>query len=386
MSDETTTFTGTDDVDVVGNANPVGITHDYNEAWKAWRRKENNPYAFQCVFHKGENTYIHGSGFHDPNPALEERRSSIRINIVIGMTILIFLLIENFFTLFVLAILHIFGANIGYNYSDHTIYGSQNFVLGLLIVQQLIQYLVPLLCLKIIFRLPNRVAAHMKIDNPRELPSFFGQLLMFFAIANFWLIFTSNKILNISTLGAAYNSISYMGIGHRIIYILFMLIVSSTMTEFLLHGQMFHVLRQYGDWYAIIFTAVMGACISHSLYTILLEFAIAILTGTIVFKSGSILPAIIGRMLYLLLTFIYYIITVEVGLPNNRFLQIIIMAFFFLGFFIFIIITNKYKSRPLVKQTHYLPLKDRFFTLFRFGPLLTVFILSLVLMAIEVVF
>ena len=47
--------------------------------------------------------YIEGKGFHEPDPAAEERRSLIQITMVIGMAIFAYLLIENLLTAILMA-------------------------------------------------------------------------------------------------------------------------------------------------------------------------------------------------------------------------------------------------------------------------------------------
>ena len=76
-----------DTVDVIADSNYSNVSEAYNHAFRAWRNKEDNPYAFRCKKQKKEAVYIEGKGFHEPDPAAEERRSLIQITMVIGMAI-----------------------------------------------------------------------------------------------------------------------------------------------------------------------------------------------------------------------------------------------------------------------------------------------------------
>ena len=87
-----------DTVDVIADSNYSNVSEAYNHAFRAWRNKEDNPYAFRCKKQKKEAVYIEGKGFHEPDPAAEERRSLIQITMVIGMAIFAYLLIENLLT------------------------------------------------------------------------------------------------------------------------------------------------------------------------------------------------------------------------------------------------------------------------------------------------
>ena len=64
-----------DTVDVIADSNYSNVSEAYNHAFRAWRNKEDNPYAFRCKKQKKEAVYIEGKGFHEPDPAAEERRS-----------------------------------------------------------------------------------------------------------------------------------------------------------------------------------------------------------------------------------------------------------------------------------------------------------------------
>lgn len=58
---------------------------------------------------------------------------------------------------------------------------------------------------------------------------------------------------------------------YQIVYLVFEVLAISICKELLLHGDMLHVLRQFGDWDAVILTAVVAVCLSHSCTTILME-------------------------------------------------------------------------------------------------------------------
>ena len=113
-----------DTVDVIADSNYSNVSEAYNHAFRAWRNKEDNPYAFRCKKQKKEAVYIEGKGFHEPDPAAEERRSLIQITMVIGMAIFAYLLIENLLTAILMGVAQIAGMDVGYCYSDGTVYGS----------------------------------------------------------------------------------------------------------------------------------------------------------------------------------------------------------------------------------------------------------------------
>ena len=210
-----------DTVDVIADSNYSNVSEAYNHAFRAWRNKEDNPYAFRCKKQKKEAVYIEGKGFHEPDPAAEERRSLIQITMVIGMAIFAYLLIENLLTAILMGVAQIAGMDVGYCYSDGTVYGNQTAVLVILMCKTVLKFMVPVLILRCCFRMPRRVAYHWKLDSPREFPAAIAVTLIVFAIANAWLLFSPVNFLSSSTLGEAYYTVSYMRRSYQIVYLVF---------------------------------------------------------------------------------------------------------------------------------------------------------------------
>lgn len=222
---------------------------------------------------------------------------------MIGMAIFAYLLIENLLTAILMGIAQIAGMDVGYCYSDGTVYGNQTAVLVILMCKTVLKYLVPVLILRCCFRMPRRVAYHWKLDSPREFPAAIAVTLIVFAVANVWLLFSPVNFLSSSTLGEAYYTVSYMRRSYQIVYLVFEVLAISICKELLLHGDMLHVLRQFGDWDAVILTAVVAVCLSHSCTTILMELTFSLVSGVAVLRSGSVVPAIFCRLLYHVMLF-----------------------------------------------------------------------------------
>lgn len=156
-----------DTVDVVAESNYGTTSEAYNKAFRTWRSSEKNEYAFRCRKRTKEAVYVEGKGYHEPDPAAEERRAIMQINMVIGMALFAFLLIENLLTALLMGAAQVIGLDVGYCYSDGTVYGNQTAVLAILMLKTILKYLVPILIFRLTFRMPRRVAFHLKPDAPR---------------------------------------------------------------------------------------------------------------------------------------------------------------------------------------------------------------------------
>lgn len=375
-----------DTLDIVEQANYSTVSEEYNKAFKAWRNQKNNDYAFRCRKKQKETVYIEGKGYHSPNPAAEERRAMIRINLILGMGIFCYLLIENLLAAILMGIAQLAGLDVGYCYSDGTVFGNQTAVLIILMLKTILKFLVPILIFRFTFHLPRRVAYHIKIDVLHEFPTTIGVTLIVFSVANIWLAFSPINFLSLSTLGEAYYAVSYMQPSYQIFYLAFELLMVCILNELLIHGEALHVLRQFGDWYAIVITALLAVCISHSYVTILMELTFSIITGISVLRSGSLLPSMVCRILYHLLLFAMF--TLEIRSDRSHDYRLLLMLLIFAaGVLLCLIFIRPRRNYPgLVTQKHYLTLRERIKTIFHLGPLMIIFCLCIILMIIEVIF
>lgn len=375
-----------DTVDIVEQANYSTVSETYTQAFKAWRKQPDNVYAFRCRKNEKETIYVEGKGYHDPNPAAEERRAMIRINLVLGMGIFCYLLIDNLLSAILMGLAQLAGFDVGYCYSDGTVFGNQTIVLFILMAKTFLKFLIPILIFRYTFRLPRRVAYHLKLDVPRELPISLGVTCLAFVLANIWLAYSSINFLSFSTLGEAYYSVSYMQPGYQIFYMAFELLTVCILKELMIHGEAIHVLRQFGDWYAILITALLAVCASHSYITVLMELTLGIVTGISVLRSGSLLPAILCRIIYHMMLFALFTLGIfPKHIQNYRFWLLFGIAAAGLLICVCTIRPNRLYPR-LVTQKHYLSFRERIRTIFHLGPLMIVFLLCIILMIIEVIF
>lgn len=376
-----------DTVDVVAESNYSTVSEEYNQLFRAWRNDETNEYAFRCRKREKEAVYVEGKGYHATDPVVEERNTMLRINVVLGMAMLYYLLIENLLTAVLMGAAQLVGLDVGYCYSDGTVYGNQTAVLIILMLKTLLKYLVPILVIRFSFRMPHRMAYRLKPEEAREIPASLAMTLVIFAITNTWFLFSSANLLSFSTLGGAYYTVSYMRPSYQVIYLVFELFMVCILKEVMFHGEALHVLRQFGDWYAVFLTAILAVCATHSHVTVLMELTMSIVTGIAVLRSGSLLPAILDQIVYHVLLFSLFYFEISPNRILHTYRPLLMFAVFLLGVFLCIAVIRPAKKNPaLLSQKHYLSFGERIYTLLHFGPLTIIFCLCAILMVIEVVF
>ena len=91
-------------VDVVADSNYGTVSEAYNTAFRKWRNREENNYAFRCRKRRNEAVYVEGKGYHEPDPAAEERRAMTQAHMIIGIALFAYLLIENLLTAMLMGI------------------------------------------------------------------------------------------------------------------------------------------------------------------------------------------------------------------------------------------------------------------------------------------
>lgn len=374
-------------VDVIEEFDYRNHADSYNDALKQWRKNENNDYVFRCRKRAREAVYVEGKGYHAPTPAIEERRAIIRINIVLGVGILSYLLIETLLSVILMGVFQLLGIDVGYTYSDSTFYGNQTAVLVILMLESLLKYLVPILIFHLFFKMPLRVGCRIRPHVAMEIPASAAITMAVFAVTNFWLLFSSANILSYSTLGTAYYAVSYMRPLYQSIYLLYELLIITSLTEVMLHGEAFHVLRQFGDWFAVLVTTVLAVCAAHSLVTMMMELTFSLVTGVAVLRSGSLLPAMGNRILYRILLFLLFGLEISPSRTLYRFRPWFLLIVLLVGVIgIAIFARPNRKDVGLVTQKSYLSVRERIQMMLHLGPLSIVFFLCIALMVIEVVF
>lgn len=348
-----------DTVDVVAESNYGTTSEAYNKAFRTWRSSEKNEYAFRCRKRTKEAVYVEGKGYHEPDPAAEERRAIMQINMVIGMALFAFLLIENLLTALLMGAAQLIGLDVGYCYSDGTVYGNQTAVLAILMLKTILKYLVPILIFRLTFRMPRRVAFHLKPDAPREFPATIAVTLIIFAVTNVWMLFSPINFLSNSTLGEAYYTVSYMRPSYQMVYLVFELLTVSICKELFLHGEVLHVLRQFGDWYAIILTAILAVCVSHSWTTILMELTFSIVSGIAVLRSGSLIPSIFCRMLYHVMLFGLFAMEIWPNQTLQAYRPLFLFLVLLVGILLCLLSIRPTRKSPALLTQKHLPFHER---------------------------
>ncbi|NLP26717.1 MAG: hypothetical protein GX365_05165 [Clostridiales bacterium] len=131
--------------------------------------------------------------------------------------------------------------------------------------------------------------------------------------------FLSNQIL--------YDNYNILAI---FIYYTFEIIIVSVLIELFLHGSLFHVLRQFGDIFALISTTAISIIIIHN-YAQCIPFALmTLISGIFILRSGSIITGFLVRIIFNIYFFSIMILNnnlnTNLSLTKSYFMSIFFLA------------------------------------------------------------
>lgn len=267
----------------------------YNEMFKAWRRQRKDSIGFYYVSKPNELTYQDGYGFVKDYPEAAERNALRRVMNIIGVTMIMLGVIDLLYKYAVPDLLAFFGADIYFDKYAKTFYGNEWIILGLDIFFNIIKRLIPLLYVYKKMRMPVNVMIPTKITNRTlfrySIPvtlfaagccitatGIYDRVLMYCGI-------TKNKLFMIPDSNAV-----------LVLYLIVHIIVIPVISEVHTRGALMQLLRQFGDGFAIVVTALLTALISYNLSAFCYIFIVSIVIGFFTVRTGSVATAIIMRV------------------------------------------------------------------------------------------
>lgn len=359
----------------------------YNNKYRSWRRRNDNPFSFKFEGNRKESIFVDGKGFV-ANSAEDTEKSMLgKIFYTIGLALLMWIVVENIAGKIIVFLLGQFGVDIHNNFFSSSLYGGGTEIVIAIIAISSIQVLVPLLFLHFKFKLPARVEFMASMNSPTQLIAAIGASL----VASTIICLPTAYSIETKEIFEFFQTNTDLQVWDQtefLVYTIFDIIVLSVMTEFLFHGAMFAVLRQFGDPFAIAMTAFTAAMLTQDVREIPAMFLISVIAGLGMIRSGSIFTAVSVNVIYkiykLTITVLELDHSEKMPLTRNFFMLAAFAAGALLMFIMWLIKHKKeifgvafYKSE--VKE------KDRIITSVRTFPYSAVIMICVVYALIKVV-
>lgn len=285
-------------IDIVKSSYYPYQNKEYNKLYKKWRSDKKNGYAYRYVNDRRENCYMEGVGYIKVHPEKIERSVLSRTAFIIGIAFMAQFIIEIFGGYFLALFVNLFGGGLTWEILGGFIGGSESYAVAINSVISILSAAVPLFVLYFSLQLPTGVAFPVKIVDKRAFHMAIPFIMVMLPVGLFC------QFIYGSFLGAVGISMDMLMLPLPqsklllAVTLVTYVIVVPLITEICLRGILLQVLRQYGDGFALLFTSLIAAFLTHDITQFCLVFIISLGVGFFVLRTGSVLTGMIMRIAF----------------------------------------------------------------------------------------
>lgn len=364
-------------IDIVEDFQCPYQTDKYRDAFRKWRRRDSNRYAFRVTKNLREVSFSDSVRTSEVSPYRAEQEVLYRLGYLIGCAMVIYLTVENVLDKLIVWLLNTMGMDIQMIFWGTNLYGDERNVFLVIVMINALKYLIPLIILHRFLRIPIAVSMPTYITSPMDL--LFGIVLtmMLSVGCGLFSVTTSDELEKYKLICNA------VGVNdtRMMMYTLFTVLVMPILIELLLHGAMFQVLRQFGDSFAILAVTLLSAVIMHSLEDGL---RIAIMTMTFsyfVIRTGSFWTAVILHIVHEIFMFtLFYLETFENEFTLWWWIMMLLPCVIGILVGAYMLFRDPETERSEPKNMTFLKMGDKCLTFFSSIPMVGMIVISIVLM------
>ena len=293
-------------------------SEEYQRKYLEWRTDPKNPFGYTFVHDSRIRTYVDGEGFLEETGESSERTALKNCYRVMGAAMLIMVSVA--FVRYLVMVLA-FGVPYG-GRAYHSEISMDNTSLSVgaaysMLALNVLEYLLPIIFLKAATRMPTKIAVPMRRSRNISSVSAVMMMLVIMAIGRVVNNFLA-KLMNLINLDIPYyDYIKASSPTAELICSLGQHVLIAILIEIILRGYLLQMMRQFGDDFAVLITAIAGCLMLYDITQVGYMFCVGIFTGTVTIRSGSIKSAcimrIIARYVNYLLTFTYSLVGAYLG-------------------------------------------------------------------------
>ncbi|MCH5303914.1 MAG: CPBP family intramembrane metalloprotease [Ruminococcus sp.] len=172
----------------------------------------------------------------------------------------------------------------------------------------------------------------------------------------------------------------------NILYVISVALIPPLVEEFAFRGIILHKLREYGDTFAVLISALLFGLVHGNIVQIPFAFIVGIALGFVTIKANSLIPAMITHFI---INFSSVLITI---LNDNKILNENLIETFYIGFILIVVIGAIFSAIRLAKNKRFFTLdtyaeisfKDRVKTVFSSTGIIFVLVVTLIEIIISV--
>ncbi|MBR0483146.1 MAG: CPBP family intramembrane metalloprotease [Oscillospiraceae bacterium] len=367
-------------IDVVEDFSCPYQSAAYQEAFRSWRRKKQNPYAFRFTKNPKEASFAESQSAVGLSPAKTEQSILNRLGKLIGCALIGYLVAENILDKAAVMLMHLLHLHIELVFfGESRLYGDERLVFWLTFGIQFVKYLIPALLLQFTLRMPVQVSLPMKIYKPARLVLGIGMVMLLsigMGILQTPLSADMEKYRIIAGTDHSEN-------GRMIFHLLLTILLLPMITELFLHGCMFQALRQFGDDFAVISTSVLAAALTHNLPDAIRIGLVHLLISYYLIYTGSFWSASVLRIVHEIYMFALFYMESSNNAPSLQWWTMVLIPCIICtvaGIYLFLK-RNRSQDKPALNTT-YLNLREKLEAFFTAMPMVAFLICSVLLLVI----
>ena len=364
---------GNERIDVTEDFEYDSENEQYNQDYRHWRRHTKEPFIFRFSDNSREHVYVEGAPSVSMDAALAERQALMHCSTMLGAALLIFLLAEVLGSSLLIAAMKLLHIPISINFLDFKMAGSQWAVAGVRILCLVLKYGLPTLILTKICKIPQPVFAPASLGAIPEMIAAVGAGMIIAAVYSAAAVGTS---VQTSQRLFAYKDIAAIGT-----YGVLDTLAVSVLAELFFRGALLPLLRQFGDPFAVLATALIGFLCPNDYPERICELLVGLAAGYLLIRSGSLIKCAALRIVYSALKY------ARLGLvyaSENITLWQYIIILLGIGTMLILFFVHIRRSRLRLRNREtFLPLKKKFYYLTQSVPMLPWLAASLLLMLLK---
>ncbi len=282
-------------LDVVEEFTVPQQSEAYQTAYRKWRRRKKNRYAFRFSKNRMEATFAENQAVVNETPAQAENSALHSLGILFAWALMIYLLIENVIDKIVVLAAQYMGLRIEMVYwGESRYYGEDQVVFLFTAALQVLKILVPTLIIGLALRMSPRISVPCKVRNKRYFLFGVSAVMLLSVVLGIALVSRSAELEKYRLISEVNRSEDHW----LIIYILFTVFIAPLFSELLFHGALFQSLRQFGDRFAIGVVTILSALLAHNPHDALRIGLLTLLISFFMVRTGSFLTAVVMRIIH----------------------------------------------------------------------------------------
>ncbi len=354
-------------------------TERYHRMLFAWQnRGVENPFAYSVIPPSKETSFAENPTRADRSPRKWEKAILHKIGKILGYALLVYLLVDNMVDKFVVLLLQQRGYQIDSMVFQSYIYGDDIAVFWTMLVTYMARCLVPLAILQLCFRLPASVSYPGSIRRPRELLIGVSVIMLFSTGLCALFVSRSAELQKYSLIANTTNTEN----GRIQLYTFCTVLVFPLLTELLLHGSMFQILRQFGNVFAMTIVAVLSAFLTGNIQDAIRIGILEFVISYFVITSGSFWTAVCLRVAHEIYMFaLYYIETFGTIYSLQWWMTTLLPCVVGIAVGAYVLVTHQQSLFPKLDST-YMPLKEKIAAVLSPLPIFAFMVTAIIMMAL----